>query len=152
GGYSGGGGGHGGGGDAGLVFGLIRLLLWLVFRQPVIGIPLLIVVIVVVARMARSGQLSARVGERPTGYPPLPASPPGPVNRAPARAPAPWFPEPVFVEFAQLVFTRAHEARGAGRREPLAPWMTPSAIDTLFADRAGLESVSEVIVGATRIA
>jgi len=150
GGYSHGGGG-GGDGDAGLVFGLVRLLIWLVFRQPVIGIPVLIVVVIVVSRMARSGELKLRVGERPVVYP-LRTPATGPANLTPVRATDPYFSEPVFVDFAQLVFARAHEMRGAGRREPLAPWMSEAAIDRLFSDRAGLESVSEVIFGATRIA
>jgi hypothetical protein len=58
GGYSGGGhGGGGGGGDAGLVFALVRLLLWLVFAHPVLGIPLVIVIVLVVLNMAKSGAL-----------------------------------------------------------------------------------------------
>ena len=150
GGYSGGG--HGGGdGDAGLVFGLIRLLLWLVFRQPVIGIPLLIIVIIVVAKMARSGELKLRVEERPVVYPLRPPGPSGPANLTPVRAIDPSFSEPVFVDFAQLVYAQGQEMRGAGRREPLSPWMSDGAIETLFSDRAGLESVSEVIFGATRM-
>ncbi len=152
GGYSdGGGGGDGGGGDAGLVFGLLRLLLWLVFSHPIIGIPLLIVIAIVVLNTAKSGALRRGVGENPTVFPrPGPISR-GPVNLTPVRATDPFFSEPVFIDFAQLVYVRAHETRGKGDRLPLEPWMAKEAIDELFADRVGLESVSEVVFGATRI-
>ena len=44
--YSGGGhGGGGGGGDGGLIWLLIRLLIWLIFHHPLIGVPLTIVLI-----------------------------------------------------------------------------------------------------------
>lgn len=153
GGYSGGGGGgEGGGGDAGLIFGLFRLLLWLVFSHPIIGIPLAIVIAVVVLNMAKSGQLRRGVGENPTVFPQPGPVLRGPVNLTPVRATDPFFSEPVFVDFAQLVYVRAHEMRGKGDRAPLEPWMTKEAVDKLFADRVDLASVSEVVIGATRIA
>ena len=151
GGYSGGGGGGGEGGDAGLIFALIRLLLWLVFAHPVIGIPLVIVIVIIVSRMAKSGAFSRGVGENSTVI-----SRPAPARRAPAnltpvRATDPFFSEPVFIDFAQLVYARAQELRGVGNREPLEAWMAREAIDKLFADRVNLASVSEVVFGATRI-
>jgi predicted lipid-binding transport protein (Tim44 family) len=159
GGYSGGGGESGGGGGAGLVFVLIRLLLWLVIREPIIGIPLVIVVIIVVARMAKNGGLRFDVGEGPTTFTTAspggawtaPALRRGPANLTPVRSTDPFFSEPLFVDFAQLVYARAQEMRSTGRREPLAPWMAAEAIDKLFADRVNLESVAEVIFGATKI-
>ena len=150
GGYSGGG---GGGGDdgAGVVFALVRLLLWLVFRHPLIGIPVLIVVAIVVLNLARSGRLQLSTRERPRvfekGSDPFSRSTPAPLS-VPSD---PHFSEPAFIEMAQLVFARAHEMRGAGRREPLEPWMAPEAIEKLFADRIELAGVSEVIVGSTRL-
>ena len=151
GGYSGGGGGGSGGGDAGLIFGLIRLLLWLVFRHPVIGIPLVIVILIVVMRMAQSGALQRSVRENPTVITRSVPARSGSVNLTPVRSTDPFFSEPVFIDFAQLVYARAHVMRGTGNREPLTPWMAAEAIDTLFADRAALTSVSEVVFGATRI-
>ena len=151
GGYSGGGGHGGGGGDAGLVFGLIRLLLWLVFAHPLLGIPLVIVIAIVVLNLAKSGALQRSVREDPRSYPAVgPARRTSP-NLTPARATDPNFSEPVFTDFAQLVFARAHEMRGTGNREPLQAWMAQEAIDKLFADRVELQSVSEVVFGATRI-
>src|SRR5437868_5659892 len=54
--YSGGGGGRGGGGggggDAG---GLIQLLIWLLFREPAIGVPVLIIVILFFIYSQRKG-------------------------------------------------------------------------------------------------
>ncbi len=152
GGYSGGGGGGGGdGGDAGLIFALVRLLLWLVFRQPIIGIPLLIVVVIVVLKMAKSGALQRSVGEHPTVFPqPVPVRR-GATNLTPVRSTDPFFSEPVFTDFAQLVYARAQEMRGTGNREALESWMAKDAIDKLFADRVNLSSVSAVVFGATRI-
>ena len=152
GGYSGGGGGGGGdGGDAGLIFALIRLLLWLVFAHPVIGIPLVIVIVIVVSRMAKSGALSRSVGEHSTVIPqPVPGRR-ALANLTPVCSTDSFFSEPVFVDFAQLVYARAQEMRGVGNREPLEAWMAKEAIDKLFADRVNLTSVSQVVFGATRI-
>jgi predicted lipid-binding transport protein (Tim44 family) len=152
GGYSGGGSSGGGdGGDAGLIFGLVRLLIWLVFRHPVIGIPLVILILIVLAKMAKTGQFTGRVREHVTVYPrPGPASRSA-VNFTPVRSTDPFFSEPLFLDFAQLVFARAHACRGANAKEPLGTWMAPPAIDKLFADRVQLESVSDVVFGATRI-
>jgi predicted lipid-binding transport protein (Tim44 family) len=152
GGYSGGGGTHGGGGggDAGLIFGLVRLLLWLVFAHPIVGIPVLILVVFVVMNMAKSGALQRSVAERPIVVTPS-ATARAPVNLTPVRSTDPYFSEPVFIDFVQLVYARAQEMRGRGNRETLEAWMTKEAIDTLFADRVGLESVGDVISGATRI-
>lgn len=151
GGYSGGGSSGGGGGDFGIVFGLIRLLVWLVIVHPVVGIPLLIVVIVIVSRSARSGKFHFAIDERPRVVGQAVPSSAGPANLTPVRSTDPFFSEPVFLDFAQLVYARAQEMRGTGRREPLEPWMASAAIDTLFSDRDGLESVTDVIVGSIRI-
>ena len=151
GGYSGGGGGDHGGGDGALVFGLFRILLWLVFRHPLVGIPLVILILVVLSRASRSGAFRGGVSERPTVYPLSAPRREGPVNLTPVRATDPTFSEPVFLDFAQLVYVRAHELRGKGQREPLAPWMAGTAIDKLFADRVGLESVDDVVIGAVKI-
>ena len=152
GGYSGGGNGGGdGGGDAGLVFALIRLLLWLVFRHPIIGIPLVILVLIVVMRMAKSGHFRRGIAESPVVYTAHAPAFRGAANLTPVRTSDPFFSEPLFLDFAQLVYARAHELRGTNAKEPLTPWMAPAAIDKLFADRANLDAVSNVIFGATRI-
>jgi predicted lipid-binding transport protein (Tim44 family) len=152
GGYSGGGGGGGGeGGDAGLIFALVRLLVWLVFAHPVIGIPLVIVIVIVVSKMAKSGAFSRGVGENSTVISRPVSARTAPVNLTPVRSTDPFFSEPVFIDFVQLVYARAQEMRGAGNREPLEGWMAKEAIDKLFADRVNLASVSEVVFGATRI-
>jgi len=152
GGYSGGGGGGSGGdGDAGLVFALVRLLFWLVFRHPVIGVPLVILIAVIVMRMASSGAFQRSVRENPAVYPhPSPLARRA-VNLTPVRSTDPSFSEPVFIDFAQLVYARAQEMRGAGKREALEEWLAPAAIEALLADREGLAAVSDVIFGATRL-
>jgi len=150
--YSGGGGGgEGGGGGAGLIFGLVRLLIWLVFSHPVIGIPLLILVVIVVLNMAKSGAFQRGVGENPQVFPQAASLRGRAVNLTPVRATDPFFSEPVFIDFAQLVYARAQELRGTGGRESLEAWLAPAALDKLFADRAGLDSVKDVVFGATRI-
>ena len=149
GGYSGGGGGDGG--DAGFVFVLLRLLLWLVFRHPLLGIPVVIVVVIVVLNMARSGRLQLSTRERPQTVPGTVSKTVAVLNLTPVRSSDPYFSEPAFLDLAQLVYARAHEMRGLGRREPLEPWMAGEAIDKLFADRAELEAVGEVIVGGASI-
>jgi predicted lipid-binding transport protein (Tim44 family) len=149
--YSAGGGGDGGGGDAGLIFGLVRLLLWLVFRHPVVGIPVLIIVVIVVLSMAKSGGLRRGVGENSIVFPQTVRLRRSATNLTPVRSTDPYFSEPVFTDFAQLVYARAQEMRGTGKREPLQAWMAREAIDRLFADREGLESAGGIIFGATRI-
>lgn len=158
---SGGGGGGGGDGDAGVVFLLVRLLLWLIFRHPVIGIPVAIVVVIVLMRMARQGAFLRTAGENPTVLVggPAPAQPSisvsplrqGSVNLTPVRTSDPLFSEPVFLDFAQLVYARAHAMRGTGDRGPLTAWLAQEALDKLFADRVGLGAVDNVIFGVTRL-
>jgi predicted lipid-binding transport protein (Tim44 family) len=151
GGYSGGGGHDGGGGGAGLIFGLVRLLLWLVFAHPIVGVPLLVVVVIVVLNMVKSGAFGRSVGENPTVFPQRVPVRPGPANLTPVRSTDAYFSEPAFTDFAQLVYARAQEMRGTGNREPLEAWMARDAIDKLFADRVNLTAVSQVVFGATRI-
>ena len=156
GGFSDGGGGGGGDDGAGLVFALVRFLLWLVFRHPLIGIPVVVIVVIVVARMAKSGRLQLSTRERPRvvekGSDPLSERRRGQtLNLTPVRSSDAYFSEPAFLDFTQLVYVRAHEMRGAGKREPLEPWMAAEAIDKLFADRVELQAVGEVIVGSTRL-
>lgn len=154
----GGGGGYSGGGDgggddgAGLVFALVRFLIWLVFRHPLIGIPVVIIVAIIVIRMAKSGRLQLSTRERPRVFAPASGiSRRPPLDLTPLRASDAYFSEPAMLDFAQLVYVRAHEMRGTGRREPLTPWMSAEAIDKLFADRVELQAVGEVIVGSTRL-
>ena len=153
GGFSGGGGGDGGDDGAGLVFALVRILFWLVFRHPLIGIPVVIVVAIVVLRMAKSGRLQLSTRERPVVVTTVGTVSPQrgqTLNLTPVRSSDAYFSEPAFLDFAQLVYVRGHEMRGAGKREPLEPWMSAEAIHKLFADRVELQGVGEVIVGSTR--
>ena len=145
------GGGDGGDGDGAIVFALVRFLVWLVFRHPLIGIPVVIVVAIVLIRLAKAGRLQLSVRERPRVFGAQGEIDRGPANLTPVRTADPFFSEPAFLELAQLVYVRAHEMRGTGNREPLAPWMSAEAIDRLLADRAGLAAVSDVVVGSTRL-
>jgi predicted lipid-binding transport protein (Tim44 family) len=137
GGYSGGG---GGGGDG------IGLLLWLVFEHPVIGVPLLIVVAVVVF-YAKSQQQGVRQVHRTRQAPPAaaPRAGLGPIRQRDAS-----FSEPLFLDLARLVYTRAQEARGAENWETLAPYVDEAVVTALQARSPG-KPVRDVVLGATRI-
>lgn len=146
------GGSSGGGGDDGSGA-LIQLLIWLLLRHPAIGVPVLIVVILVFLWSKRAGFVTTGVGPARTTYSTPPTAPRRGtrVDLGPLLAADPNFSEPLFVDFVQLVYARAQQMRGIGRKEPLEPWMAESAIEALFASRQGLEQVRDVIFGATRI-
>ncbi|MDP2310107.1 MAG: TIM44-like domain-containing protein [Pseudomonadota bacterium] len=148
-GYSGGGGGSssggggfssgGGDGDG------IGLLIWLVFEHPVIGIPVVIGVAIVVVVM-KSQQRDVRQVHRT--HPVRPAVSGAPL--APLRARDPSFSEPLFLDLARLVYTRAHEARGIGDWDSLAPFVAEPVTVALKA-RAPGAPVRDVVLGSTRI-
>ena len=144
GGYSGGGGSGGGGGGGGGDG--IGLLIWLVFEHPVIGIPVLIVVIGVVLWSKAQGASDRRQVHRTHARP---AAAPRADGRA-LRARDPNFSEPLFLDLARLVYTRSHEERGRGNWAALAPFVSASTIDALKR-RAPGEPVRHVILGTSRI-
>ncbi|MDP2311814.1 MAG: TIM44-like domain-containing protein [Pseudomonadota bacterium] len=137
GGFSGGGGGDGDG---------LGLLIWLVFEHPVIGIPLLFVVAAVFFYVKVQGHQDGRVVHRT--HPVQPVVPGA--RLAPLRARDPSFSEPLFLDLARLVYTRAHEARGGGDFATLAPYVVDSVVASLRA-RAPGKPVRDIVLGATRI-
>lgn len=153
GGYSGGGGSNGGGGG-GDFDGLVELIFWLLIRHPKIGVPVLILVIVVaVVSKGRAFTSSAR--STATVFTPSYRTSPAPArvfDAAAIRGADPNFSEPLFVDFAQLVYVRGLEARGSGSTTLLAGLFASEAVKTLLARREGIEAVRDVIFGATRIA
>ncbi len=147
-GYSGGGGGSysgGGGGFSGGDGDGIGLLLWLVFQHPVIGIPVLLVV-VVVAFWMKSQQHDVRQVHRTHHVRPVAPR----AGLGPLRQRDPNFSEPLFLDLARLVYTRAHEARGIGDWAALAPYLTEPVVASLRT-RAPGKPVKEVVLGTTRI-
>ena len=159
-GYSGGGSGDsgGGGGDGGLVFLLIRLLIWLIFHHPLIGIPLTIVVVIVFMRWNKKGAPQSWDSARS-------APPPPPPQRLPSqdleaiRALDPDFSIVLFDDFVYALYARAHQAR-ANRRDldALAPYLSEAA-RTALARREPAATpvdpiearVTAVVVGALRV-
>ncbi|MCB9680966.1 MAG: Tim44 domain-containing protein [Alphaproteobacteria bacterium] len=147
-----GGGGGGGGGE------LVYLLLQLVFRYPMVGIPLVLVLIGVAwyaqtqqaahgPRHAHTtvdsdghGHTSVRHGRRRgrTGWEALAARDAG-------------LSEPVFQDFVQLVFRRAYEALDGARFAPLLPFFDTRAAEALTAGNAGVTAVSEVVIAASPV-
>lgn len=154
-GYSGGGGSGGGGGGGGgaAVEAIVRLLLWLVFRHPVIGIPLVVAAIVIYARLKRAGALdfvsSTPTVLRSSGSAALAPERVASLDRL--RAADRNFSEPVFLDFAQLVYVRAQSARPSGETSRLVPWVSEEATAPLFVRREGLEEVRDVVLGSIRI-
>lgn len=156
-GYSGGGGdsGFGGDGDGALAYFVFRMLLWLVFEHPFVGIPLAILAVFLVMKLKAQGLVGGAAGPTivvaPRPSSPRPASRPR-ADLARLLATDPNFSEPLFTDFAQLVYARAQSARGSGREDLIAPWLAAPAIAQLMTRRDGLEAVRDVIFGRTAIA
>lgn len=144
--YSSGGDDGGGGGDLG---GLIRLLIWLVFEVPVIGVPLLIAFVIWVVWNARRN--AGRQGREVYRGPPRRVS--SPYQRAPGldleplRRLDPSFSLPLFRDLARLVYLRAHEARGARDWDRVRPWMGEAAFQSLLARAPAGTAAREVVLG-----
>lgn len=157
--YSGGGGGESFGGGDGIDAGLVYLLARLIARNPLVGIPILIVVLVVLHRMRGGGMFAASgpviVHGNPPGVPAPGAGPRArgdPADLAALRADDPNFSEPLFLDLARRVYVLAQACRGHGATEPLRPYVASQASEALFREREGLERVSDAIVGSSRIA
>jgi predicted lipid-binding transport protein (Tim44 family) len=144
GGYSGGGGGYsgGGGGDGGDGLGL---LLWLILEHPTVGVP--IVVIVAIFLFLQKNQLASRAVYRTQGR-----SPAARPDLESLRRADPNFSEPLFLDLARLVYTRAQEERGRNNWEALTPFVSEPIIDVLRKRNGGVKDVREVIVASARIA
>ncbi len=143
-------GGGSGGGDGELVYFLVQL----VFREPRIGIPVL--VIVAVGYAVHRGWLSAAewsterarknldevVSEQVVGAA-------GPKARAIdlLQALDPEFSFALFEDFAQALYARVHEARGGQRLDTLSPYVSPEARAAL-AGRGTPARVEGVVIGA----
>ena len=158
----GGSGGSGGGGGGGCIFLIFRLWIELVFRYPVIGIPLTIVAIVAFIsyqkRKAAAGDqswTSAPVAP-PRAYP----GPSSPVSRASrasrdlddVRQLDPEFSVVLFHDFAYALYAKAHEARSNPRDlESLSPYIGHGAREQLAQRQPVGAPVSGVVIGAMRV-
>ncbi|HYX30476.1 MAG TPA: TIM44-like domain-containing protein [Pyrinomonadaceae bacterium] len=157
----GGGGGHGGGGGAGaLVYLLIRFLLWLTIEHPVIGIPVDIIVIVIVAYwFLKPTKKSISVSSTSIIAPDAVATVAQQQQSAQRafnqlRRFDPNFSEIIFVDFCYALYGRAHEARGRGPKalDELSPYLSGEAMNALIQlNPANLKSVEGIIVGAMNV-
>ncbi|MBA2322065.1 MAG: hypothetical protein H0V89_13040, partial [Deltaproteobacteria bacterium] len=149
---SGGGGGGGGGGEG--LGDLVFLLVWLCIEFPLVGIPLVLIVIgVVIARVMFGAVSGARATVRTTSRSGASNRPPGRQARRTAgldviAAADPGFSLPVLLDFLVLVHRRAWEAGRTGTWEPLIPYVAESARPA-FAPTEGWQ-ILEVIPGAVR--
>jgi hypothetical protein len=162
GGHSFSGGSHGGGGGGGggdgiflLVELIFRLLFWLVFYHPIVGIPLVIgltVVVTIVYQKGRSLDLTIGAGgvTPSAGPPPLPIVPRRALEGLRDSGLDPSFSIVLFEDFLYALYARAHEARGTGSLDSIAPWFTGPARTALGAGSEGLSAVQAVVVGAMR--
>lgn len=150
--YSGGSSGGSGGGDGGLIFLVVRLLFWLIFHHPLIGIPLTIgLVYAFVQYQKRTGA----AGTQNWTSAPRPSAPPA----APAardlddlRTIDPEFSVVLFEDFAYDLFARAHEARSSERDlEALSPYLSAAARAHLAQRQPVGAPVSGVVIGTLRV-
>ncbi len=165
----GGGGGYGGGSggdDALLIWILIeiaRFLIILTIEYPAIGIPLDILFIVVVILIIRHRLKRRGTGPRgaPARRPPSRRARQDPRARAQVvnqalqrlRGEDPNFSRPLLLDFVQLLYVRAHEHRGSGKLEHLAPYLDPQVRRELAAlpGDGPLRGVDRIVIGASRI-
>jgi DNA-directed RNA polymerase subunit RPC12/RpoP len=149
--YSGGGGSGGGGDGGGCIFLLIRLWIELVFRYPVIGIPLTIAIVVgFVMYRKRKGKAGAQIWDSAP-----PAAPParrGTRDLDDVRQLDPEFSVVLFEDFTYALYARAHQARSSERDlEALSPYLSPAARGHLSQRRPVGAPVSGVVIGALRV-
>ncbi len=137
------GGGEYGGGDA-----LIELLFWLVFEHPLVGVPVIVVVVVGYLYLQSQRIVVDRQVyriEHPVRPPPTSQ---GPELQLLVRR-DPGFSEVLFLDFARLVYTRAQEERGGDRLHVLEAVLSEAALRALRVRKAA--TVDKVIVGSARL-
>ncbi|MEL6344835.1 MAG: TIM44-like domain-containing protein [Myxococcota bacterium] len=151
-GYSGGGGsggGYGGGGSGGGGGDGLGILIWLLIEQPIIGVPVLIIVVgfYVYNNYAQTAGGNRYASHQPQ-LQPVAAQIPG---RDALQALDPNFSMPLFVDFAQLVYARGQQMRTSKDTAVLRAQFSERALKSLHANPPDLESVEDVIFGATRV-
>ena len=150
---SGGGGGGGGGGD-GEALGAI---LYLCFEHPVIGIPLLIVVVIVLIVRSRANKAMhgtewssgapSHDGYAPPVFTPMPRPEPLRARLEGLRRTDPGFSIVVFEDFLYFLYAEMHRARGAGAGDTLSAYVADHARGALQND-GRIQEVTGIIIGA----
>ena len=152
--YGGRSGGGGGGGGAGLIIWLLLRLLLLTFEYPVIGIPLDIVIVGLIAyvyfkkdKTAPSVCSADAVG----AISPTHQSFAQEFNQL--RRFDPNFSEITFTDFCYALYARAHDARGRGKLDELSPYLSENARNALIQrNPPNLQAVTGIIVGSMQVA
>ncbi len=143
---SGGDGGGDGGGE--LIWLVVRFLFWLTIEHPVIGIPVDIVVVVVVARWIRKKDRQKILEISTERKAPVPTGASS-VKLDALRQFDPNFSDVTFSDFCYSLYARAHQARGAGQLAQYAPYLSESARQSLLSrNPAGLREVNGIIIGS----
>lgn len=150
-GFSGGGGGGGGSSDGGgeiafeLIYYALRFLIWLTINHPAIGIPVDIVVIIFVIRWLR--KRASKSGPVLTISPVVSDSSRHQLEDL--RKFDPNFSEVVFTDFCYSLYARVHHARGEGKLDAYAPYVSAEARATLKLLGSGARVEGIVIGGFT---
>lgn len=161
--YGGGGGGSGGGGGdgaAGAIIWILFQLIRLTIEEPVIGIPLDIIVIggviVYLVRRTRTVE-SGTISVVPTGGGAAAAK--GSQNAPRAfdqlRRFDPNFSEIIFTDFCYVLYAKAHDARGHGAAalDLFSPYLSQTArLSLMQRNPPNLQEVKGIIVGAMTVA
>lgn len=156
----GGGGGFSGGGGGGDGLGLvIYLIIRLCFEHPIIGIPLLIIVLGVLAvrfwwgnrDQARQVHRLRSTMQRAASAPQRDRSTGRSRPEAQLLEQDSGFSEPVLFEFLQLVHRRALDAFGTGEWAGLAPFVADDVKAQLAAAMPGVSRVSDVVHAGVRL-
>lgn len=140
----------GGGGGSDVDVGLFVFLIQLAIDVPVIGVPLLLVVIgVVVWNATRSTSATARSARSPRAVTGAPRAASG---LAELRAADEAFSLPVFLDFAVMVHRRTLEAiADRAHDDVIAPFVEAGVLETVRRRAKGVASVNEVVCGAVRV-
>ena len=149
--YSGGSrssGGGGGGGDGGA---LAQLIIWLLFQQPMIGIPIVVVVIIVLivksTSKSKAQGWSTTSSEADTKPPFQPSSGVPRIALDEIRAIDPGFSVVLFEDFVYMLYAAIQRARATGMQS-IAAYITPELAQSL--ECPTLKDVHGIIIGAMR--
>lgn len=176
GGGGGGSGGGGGGGDGWIVQVILEILLrWISFciECPQVGLPITAVVALAVYFWYRSNNrnssatsvstLSAQADPKGWQWAAGSLAKEGGLGRSGREVPLaqaapalmqsdPYFSMPLFLDFAQLLFTRFHRQRGLRKLDPLRPYVAEEVLErSLTHTPADVREVDRVLIGASRV-
>ncbi len=148
------GGSHGGsGGSGGGDSGLLWLLVYLLFSHPVIGVPLLLLVVGGLVFAKWTGVGSSDEWDSAGGYEPPPPKRPK-VDMSSLREHDPAFSRQVFEDFLNNLYVRAQQSRvSKDAMDRLSPYLSEPARTALSNRRQflPLREVRGVVVGAQRV-